>query len=81
MKSSMVSISLLSIKTRKDLQKQRLSEKIIRKKGSKKEFQKTSIKRHSPLKSVLEILLILRAMKRRNQVKDMNPGLPNTNFN
>lgn len=50
MKSSAVSSSLLIMKTRKDLQEQRLSEKIIRKKASKKEFQKTPIKRYSPLK-------------------------------
>ena len=38
-------------------QELRLSEKIIRKKDSKKEFQKMLIKKHSPLKSVLEISL------------------------
>ena len=41
----------LSIKTSKDLQEQRPLEKIIRKNCSKKEFQKTLIKRHLPLKS------------------------------
>ena len=80
MKSSTVSTSLLSIKTRKDLQEQRLSEKIICKKGSKKEFQKMLIKKYSPLKSVSEISLILRTMRKHNQARDMNSGLPNTTY-
>ena len=70
----------LSIKTRKDLQERRLSDKIIRKKDSKKEVQKMPIKRHSPLKSVSEILSTLLTMRRRNQARDMNSGLPNTTY-
>ena len=51
MKSNTVSTSLLSINIRKDLQEQKLSDKIIRKKVLKKKFQKIAIKRHSLLKS------------------------------
>ena len=77
MKSSTGSISPLSIAIRKDLQEQRLSEKIIRKNGLKKEFQKTLVESPSPLKNVSEISLILQIIRRFSNAKDMNTGQRN----